>query len=395
MLFNIEAHGFIEIEKNGKRGLLNYTTKKNISAEYDVIYQSTKKYAMAVGKKGNTFYYLQSEKLATEIKDSTDFPLYSNANYRWKFDVKGKRVNLYSTKILNWFYSVYAGNGIYFTPSYAYEIGCFPEVKYFIGEAKLAREMQNKAPDSLMMMGAVNMVNDFQGEISDRKEIDSNYLAMIVSFYEEGVGGRDYFAFKNYLQIMYVNENIIDKKQILDHYRSLECCCLNEPSHSNFLSNNMIEVRRSAYGRELFYSSTQYDYYEISSAKKVRALESNRIFNCTQFTVIDDSYLNGCFSVLDSASDDLESSVFNRLKTTYLEFMIQEIYADYGLIFTDKKWADYFATQTWYKPRYNNVDSLITNIDKENLIFIKKKKLEMGLQELKQLEKETGLKSPR
>ena len=37
----------------------------------------------------------------------------------------------------------------------------------------------------------------------------------------------------------------------------------------------------------------------------------------------------------------------------------------------------------------------ITIIDKQNLIFIKKKKVEMGLQELKQLEKETGLKSPR
>ena len=91
----------------------------------------------------------------------------------------------------------------------------------------------------------------------------------------------------------------------------------------------------------------------------------------------------------------LENSEMIRMDSEDLDFMIQEIYADYGLIFTDKKWADYFATQTWYKPRYNNVDSLLTIIDKQNLIFIKKKKVEMGLQELKQLEKETGLKSPR
>ncbi|MBC7451691.1 MAG: YARHG domain-containing protein, partial [Cytophagales bacterium] len=40
-----------------------------------------------------------------------------------------------------------------------------------------------------------------------------------------------------------------------------------------------------------------------------------------------------------------------------LDLMRNEIYAEYGLIFTSPKWQEYFSTKEWYKPLYTNVDA--------------------------------------
>ncbi len=392
------VHGFIEIEKNGKRGLFNYTTKKIISAEYDVIYQSTKKYAMAVGKKGNTFFYLQSEKLATEINDSTDFPLYSNVKYRWKFDVKGKRVNLYSTSMLDRHYTYYRGNGVYFTTSYMYGMHCFPEIQYFIGVSSEAELIRKSNPNYQSKKGDVVMVYEYRGEIKQQHQIGS-ISTFLISFYKEGISGRSYQKERTSVITQDIKGNIIAGKLLLKNNYGSDVGCV-VPTAVRFISDSLLEVKDYKYTSDhfdenldsiKFYSKFSkmafHRYYSIASNGKIFRLESNRIHEFTKYTIVDNSYFDVC--------DLLENSEMIRMDSEDLDFMIQEIYADYGLIFTDKKWADYFATQTWYKPRYNNVDSLLTIIDKQNLIFIKKKKVEMGLQELKQLEKETGLKSPR
>lgn len=47
-----------------------------------------------------------------------------------------------------------------------------------------------------------------------------------------------------------------------------------------------------------------------------------------------------------------------------LEIMINEIYADYGLIFKDDKWTIYFEKKDWYKPR-----SILSKMDIENFVL--------------------------
>jgi hypothetical protein len=54
-----------------------------------------------------------------------------------------------------------------------------------------------------------------------------------------------------------------------------------------------------------------------------------------------------------------------------LRIMRNEIFARYGYIFeTDVK--EYFNKQWWYIPKSRNVDSQLTEIEKQNIDFIKR-----------------------
>jgi len=50
-----------------------------------------------------------------------------------------------------------------------------------------------------------------------------------------------------------------------------------------------------------------------------------------------------------------------------LELMKNEIFAEYGYIFTEIKWKQYFNKQKWYNPVTNNIDDLLTDIEKINI----------------------------
>ena len=56
-----------------------------------------------------------------------------------------------------------------------------------------------------------------------------------------------------------------------------------------------------------------------------------------------------------------------------LAIMRNEIYARHGYIFkVNRKIAQYFIRQSWYVPKYNNVDSMLSSVEKSNAYFIRK-----------------------
>jgi hypothetical protein len=54
-----------------------------------------------------------------------------------------------------------------------------------------------------------------------------------------------------------------------------------------------------------------------------------------------------------------------------LRIMRNEIFARHGYIFKTASLSEYFASQDWYTPTYNNVDEFLTDIEKQNIRFIK------------------------
>jgi len=55
-----------------------------------------------------------------------------------------------------------------------------------------------------------------------------------------------------------------------------------------------------------------------------------------------------------------------------LKIMRNEIFARHGYIFQTQDMINYFSQQSWYRPRYQNVMSLLSYIEKKNIEFIKK-----------------------
>lgn len=54
-----------------------------------------------------------------------------------------------------------------------------------------------------------------------------------------------------------------------------------------------------------------------------------------------------------------------------LKIMKNEIYARHGYIFKSPELKGYFESQTWYRPIYDDVSDMISNVEKENAAFIK------------------------
>ena len=61
-----------------------------------------------------------------------------------------------------------------------------------------------------------------------------------------------------------------------------------------------------------------------------------------------------------------------------LEIMQNEIYARHGLIFKSSKAKSYFKSQKWYKPKFENVDKFLSEIEKGNLQYIEIMKVQLS-----------------
>ena len=67
----------------------------------------------------------------------------------------------------------------------------------------------------------------------------------------------------------------------------------------------------------------------------------------------------------------LTTADVNHLPLAELRIMRNEIYARHGFIFKKKETKNYFANQKWYVPRYDNVENVLTDIEKKNIQLIK------------------------
>lgn len=81
----------------------------------------------------------------------------------------------------------------------------------------------------------------------------------------------------------------------------------------------------------------------------------------------DDSYM-----MYDVDSRYVSADELSSWSSEDLAKLRNEIFARHGRIFKTQKWIDYFATKTWYVPRYDNVDSMLNDYEWANLDVILK-----------------------
>jgi hypothetical protein len=67
----------------------------------------------------------------------------------------------------------------------------------------------------------------------------------------------------------------------------------------------------------------------------------------------------------------LKFSDVSGLTSWDLKVMRNEIFARHGYIFKTQDMLDYFSQQTWYRPLYEDVQYMLTVVEKKNLEFIK------------------------
>jgi serine/threonine protein kinase len=67
----------------------------------------------------------------------------------------------------------------------------------------------------------------------------------------------------------------------------------------------------------------------------------------------------------------LSSSDLRKYNDRELMFMLNEIYARHGLIFSDPNLSDYFNKQYWYTPQYSSVSNRLTAVERSNVNLLK------------------------
>lgn len=87
----------------------------------------------------------------------------------------------------------------------------------------------------------------------------------------------------------------------------------------------------------------------------------------------------GNYSLYPQASDRLltKEDVEN-MSAWDLKIMRNEIFARYGYIFKSEEMRNYFKYEKWYVPMYDNVDNMLTDVEKKNIDLIKRYESRLG-----------------
>lgn len=356
-IYNPDAtvKGFIEVEKNGKIHLFNYRNYTVSENYYDVLFPSKDTVFLAIGKRDNQFYKLKKD--FSEITSaSNEYPAFSI----------GTLLDLENNDFLELEQTyMYQGDAqpsykTIFTPSYINALELIDEVNGGIARGG---------------MGIYNRIVKVENKIT----LSEKMHAFVVSFYEAGIGGRSYSFTKKSLVV-------VDEKQELksrfmfSNVSDIDQVCGKDTA--DFIPSDILQVVKSDYVNN--YTSYDrmpiYKYFRITQTGAIDTLKCNRIFAITKYKILEESDFKSCYLKFFPGVDPFDYSTTPDKENCYVSdyctvadvnFMINEIYAEYSYKFKTTDVSEYFLKQPWYKPLYDDVEYLFSETDKKNIEFLK------------------------
>lgn len=374
----------VEIKQGGKYGLFNYTDKSFIPAKYDVIYPSKIMEYVAIGEIGGKLFKIYKDGKQKAFTETENAPNYFNLLKDFRFN--------YQSKFFAWWYDAdelehfdrdYGNYGMIMPPSYLNQLKVFPKFMYGIYNEQDSLNYeplkQIKRTDDIVAMttSLYRMVSEARGNVTNTKNL------ITINKSNQVVGSVELYS--------------------VDDYSMMDANQYATPAFK-FINDSLVEVKNYVYmeQEEEFNSfmsytyRTKYEYYSIERSGKITALGNG---NYPMISAIDLSrnHFKGSFYrnlredeieriKLDGTGptgevfhfDDPEEAEYlsyqitDHLSVADMEFMINELYAYKGMKFTDPALNNYFAQFTWYKPKYKNVDSKLSDLEKRNVAMIKR-----------------------
>lgn len=362
------AQNCIEVETNEMRGLYAITGEKLLDAQYESIfpYVEDGNVVVQVRKKNAFGVLLENGELLfdTTGSDDRDFfvsPFISRAAANWKLNVNDESILfLQPVDFVRYENDPIEGRAIIITPSYLADLGFYPAMVSSI----------------VIEKNADFGIAESKGKVKEVKSLWDNIKLAFAEYYEVGLDARGYETEKNSLITLNKDGDVISK---IDYYRPYipSTPCDDEIYSSKFVDSSLFEVKAYDYSEEenTYYAYNRYTYYRINLSGVITELKTDRQYTFTKFVPLTEDYIKGCF-VTSQSSSEAYSDGSGKVKTqTYLtiadlEVMKNEIFAEYGYMFTKPQWREYFKKKKWYKPTQTNVDPFLTEIDRYNIAFI-------------------------
>lgn len=369
--------GLIEIEKDGKKGFYDLQGKIVLPVNYDQVFPIDDDANLAVLHKGDDYFYLKKD---MTVSDKVDLKV---TDFFPKIRMMGGAFDLakVASPIITEYNSREIQGAVYITPSYLADLNIARQVVTFKNPL---RKSVFEEVHTNYDVGAPDNVKD-----------DNNWLtASIYSIRDYFVGGRgEFYDSKNIVIVDKKRNRIFSQPMAADYTREEESgASLEGPCNVNTIraiNDSLYEVKSGALMYLDLYDSTKtitggaYYHYLVISHNKLSELPDERFFGFTKYVKMDDSYLNACYNMVigTGAYDDRKKQIIDRITPEMLRYMKNEIYADYGYRFKDKRWQVIFQSMPKYdldsngnpKPGLASVDDSLTAIDKYNINWITQK----------------------
>ena len=351
---NLTIENCFEIERNSKIGLINYLTGEILQPQFEcIIPSSTKPNGVAFGLQNGRWFKIKSGKISLPTETEFDpIPILKTLS----FDIK----NIGENMMFDSYWEFYEddaneGRGVVVVPSYISYLGLLDnDYTYVI------------LPDQ---KGRVDFGSEHaRVNTSYRRSLSSKLMAFFVSIYESGIDARGYQTESKQLIVHNKESNSLNSIELgassmYDYFCS--------EANYRFVNDSIIEVKGSKRGRYDF--ETNFTYHKIDEDGTIKRLTSNRYYDFTKFIFINENNFRGCFawSIQDASyADEHNMWIADHLSIEDLDIMRNEIFAEYGYKFKTEKWQKHFSEQSWYNPKYDDVNDRLTEIDKANVKLI-------------------------
>ena len=367
--------GLIEVEKGDKKGFYNLTGKLVVPAEYDQVYPLTTTDNLALLKNGPDYFYLKAD--STISGKIADFKI-ADALPQIKTYGESYELTDKSTKNFMEYNSRDRYTSLVVSPSYLVDWNILDKFMNF--QNPLRKLTDDEEGDG---EGSLSLSVKYLGE---KQEEGNWFTSLFYSVVDDYLGGRSGLYATN-------NVVIVDKKQNKVYGFTASNYIGNEdgggeltgPCHENYvraINDSLFEFKTtSTFYSQLFdeghyiLHAPYFHYLQIKNGKLV-ALKTERLFP-TQFIKMDDSYLQGCYTISYQINDSTsKTKVFDHATPEVLQYMKNEIYGSYKYKFKSDRWNGIFEYRFYNSEdttRRENVDDSLTVIDKYNIEFINRK----------------------
>ncbi|WP_295669782.1 WG repeat-containing protein [uncultured Mucilaginibacter sp.] len=355
--------GLIEVEKNQKKGLFDTNGKIIIPANYNEILPLNDEQNLAALRKGDDYFYLRKDYTVTER--IADFKISDILNKIKDYGNSYTITDNHPENILE-YNDRELSNSIVIPPSYLVEWDILPSL------IDLRNPIRKTIAYDDMENGSASYKINFDSRQEQSNWLEAGYYSIINDY----LGSRAGLYQSNAVLVIDKKANRIFGHQVNIFYAMAEGGvvlsgnCKN--NHIMPLSDSLFEYETTAFlatdvgGNEHIGEAPYYFYLKLKNGK-LQALPNERFFGFTKYVRMNESYLNGCYTVNDKS--------FDHMTPEMMQYAKNEIFAQYHYKFKNSKWTNLFEYRFNRDGAtlYENVDDSLTNVDKYNIDFLNKK----------------------
>lgn len=347
----------LEVKQVDKLGLFNYAENVLLEPQFEYIVPEAGDYVeRAYGTKNGAWYKIEFNDEFKVTECQYDFvETLRSLDYSSSIFQNRPLINI-ATVLGETEYAQYTGNGVAITPSYIERLGVIPK----ISQDLILREQGTDVGLEELTLSYV-----------DHSSIGS-ITSFILNLYETNFDMRDFVEDQKVLVVLNHSNNSSKARSINFLYKEYFC----QEENIVHISDSLIEVQSTQSSGLLYHWESTFAYYSILPSGEIEHLKSNRNFDASKFTLLEERHFKGCFGKsmtqeerdqLSSEDHDLSVWRSDHLSIEDLDIMRNEIFAEFGYKFSTAKWQDYFGQFAWYRPAFDNIDDQLSETDKANI----------------------------